>query len=314
MEFIDYYAVLGVSKTATDKEIKQAYRKLAKQYHPDLYNGAQKAENDRKFKQINEAHEVLSNAEKRAEYDRIARDWLEYGGSAQRRAQQHAQREMRMDDLNGFSDFFAAFFGGDPFGRASAYGAASDPYDIDELLQRRRPQAADIEAHLELPLEALLRGTEQEFQISVGRTRRTVTVKIPPKSPPGTVLRLKGLGETTTQGNVGDLLLQINAAVQEPWRIVNELDLEGELMIRPEQAVLGDTVTVKTPGGNVQVKIAAGSHAGHILRLKGQGFKASNGALGNLLLKLRIDIPATQSAAEIELYRRIAALRPSDGQ
>ncbi|WP_346356155.1 J domain-containing protein [Azotosporobacter soli] len=314
MEFIDYYAVLGVAKTASDKEIKTAYRKLAKQYHPDLYKGPDKKKIDEKFKQINEAHEVLSDKAKRAEYDRLGRDWQNGAAAQQAYERQRTQRQtMHMEDMDGFSDFFAAFFGGDAFGRTARHGQTQDPYDVHEMLRRQRQArpARNIEAEIELPLEALMRGTEQEFQIDTGTAMRKVTVTIPPKSPPGTVLRLKGLGEKSPQGQAADLLLHIKAAPHEKWQVTGELDLTGELTIHPEQAVLGDAISLPTPDGTVQVKINAATHAGQVLRLKERGFKGKDGRLGNLLLTIRIDLPARQSAAEVELYRKIALLRKS---
>lgn len=306
MEFIDYYAVLGVSKTASDKEIKNAYRKLAKQYHPDLYKGPDKKAVDEKFKRINEAHEVLGDKVKRAEYDRIGREWQNGAAQSYQRQQQRRQT-MEAEDLGGFSDFFAAFFGGDIFSRSERH----DPYDIEEMLGRQRqPQVRNIEAEIELPIEALLRGTEEDFQIDFGDARRKVTVKIPPKSAPGTVLRLRGLGGKGSQA--GDLHLHIKAAPHHEWKVSGEIDLEGEVTLRPEQAVLGATLSIPMPDGKVELKVSAGSHNGQVLRLKERGFKSKDGKLGNLLLKIRIDIPARQSAAEVELYRQIEKIRRNE--
>lgn len=308
MEFIDYYALLGVSKTASDKEIKNAYRKLAKQYHPDLYKGPDKKTVDEKFKRINEAHEVLSDKAKRAEYDRIGRDW-QNGAAQSYQGQQQRRQTMEADDLAGFSDFFAAFFGGDIFSRSER----RDPYDIDEMLGRQRqPQLRNIEAEIELPIESLLRGTEEEFQIDFGDARRKVTVKIPPKSAPGTVLRLRGLGGKDQGGRSVDLHLHIKAAPHHEWKVSDEINLEGEVTLRPEQAVLGATLSIPMPDGKVELKVSQGSHNGQVLRFKERGFKSKDGKIGNLLLKIRIDIPAHQSTAEIELYRQIERIRKNE--
>lgn len=310
MKFIDYYEALGIPKTSTDKEIKAAYRKLAKTHHPDLHQGDAKKAAEEKFKLISEAYEVLSDPEKRAKYDQLGSNWRNGqdfqpppGSSGV-----HYQH-MNMDDLAGFSDFFASVFGQDIF--SGARGGSTRSYQYGSH-QQRESRGENIEAEISLSIEDLMSGAEKEIQVSTGHDVRTIKVKIPEKSYPTTVLRLKGLGNKGFGGGAaGDLHLHILAAPHPTWRVIDQVDLEGDLTIYPEQAVLGDKVSVPTPEGMVQVKIKPGIRSGQKLRLKDRGFKRKNGTFGDLYIRIRIDLPPEQSAAELELYQKIFSLRNS---
>ena len=234
MKYIDYYEALGVSRTATEKEIKSAYRKLARQHHPDLHQGDAKKAAEEKFKIINEAYEVLGDPEKRAKYDRLGMNWQsgqdfqpgpDMGGFDFRNVNINGQ------DLHGFSDFFASLFGQDLFGRR---GARTER-------QRGPIPGEDVEAEINLLVEELYNGGEKDIQIQTGGSSKTVKVKIPPRIYPGAVLRLKGLGGAGYGGGgTGDLLLRLNALPHPIWRIENQVDVETDLTIYPEQAVVGD--------------------------------------------------------------------------
>jgi len=326
MKFIDYYEVLGVPRTATEKEIKAAYRKLARQHHPDLHQGEAKRQAEEKFKQINEAYEVLSDPEKRAKYDRLGANW---------RAGQDFEpppdmsgfdfRAAGIDDLGGFSDFFATLFGQDFMGFRS--GARTE---------RGPRKGEDVEAEITLSIEELVAGAEKEIRISspavcaacdgrritsqgicrscgglgVIEEGRPVKVKIPPRLYPGAVIRLKGLGGKGTGGGpAGDLYLHVQVSPHPVWKVVNQFDLETELTIYPEQAVLGDKVSVPTPEGLVQVKIPPGIRSGRKLRLKDRGLRRRNGTYGDLYIRINIDLPPQQTDKEVELYKQIFALR-----
>ena len=304
MKYIDYYEALGVPRTATEKEIKTAYRKLARQHHPDLHQGDAKKAAEEKFKTINEAYEVLSDPDKRAKYDHLGMNWQsgqdfqpgpDMGGFDFRNVNINGQ------DLHGFSDFFASMFGGDVFGRRG--GARTERH-------RGPMRGEDIEADINLLVEELYNGGEKDIQIQAGRSSKTVKVKIPPRIYPGAVLRLKGLGgEGHGGGAAGDLLLQLKSLPHPIWRIEDQVDIEADLTIYPEQAVVGDKVSVPTPDGMVQLKIPAGIHNGQKMRLKDKGLKRKNGSFGDMFVRVKIDTPLEQSAEEIELYRKIFELR-----
>ena len=304
MKYIDYYEALGVPRTATEKEIKSAYRKLARQHHPDLHQGDAKKAAEEKFKTINEAYEVLSDPEKRKKYDRLGMNWQagqdfqpgpDMGGFDFRNVNINGQ------DLHGFSDFFASMFGGqDIFGRR---GARTER-------QRGPLRGEDIEADINLLVEELYNGGEKDIQIQAGGATKTVKVKIPPRIYPGAVLRLKGLGGSGFGGGgTGDLLLRLNVLPHPIWRIEDQVDVETNLTIYPEQAVVGDKVSVPTPDGMIQLKIPAGIHNGQKMRLKDKGLKRKNGTLGDMFVRVKIDTPIEQSAEEVELYQKIFELR-----
>ena len=303
MKFIDYYEALGVPRTATEKEIKTAYRKLARQHHPDLHQGDAKKAAEEKFKTINEAYEVLSDADKRSKYDRLGMNWQsgqdfqpgpDMGGFDFRNA------NVNGEGLDGFSDFFASMFGQDVFGRRGGRAERS----------RGPVRGEDIEAEINLLVEEFYKGGEKDIQIQTGRTTKTVKVKIPPRIYPGAVLRLKGLGgEGRGGGTAGDLLLQLKALPHPIWKIEDQVDIEADLTIYPDQAVVGDKISVPTPDGMIQLKIPAGIHNGQKMRLKDKGLKLKNGTLGYMFVRVKIDTPLEQSPEEVEMYRKIFELR-----
>jgi len=330
MKFIDYYEVLGVPKTATDKEIKTAYRKLARQYHPDVQKADGKKASEEKFKEINEAYEVLGDAENRAKYDKLGQNWR-MGQEFQPPPENAGYQTYHMDGMDdfGFSDFFSSIFG-------QEFSKQQAGYANGYRTGHRSYKGEDVEVEISLAIEELMAGTEKDIQISLpalctaceGRRfsnrgvcstcggagvtdeHKKLKVKIPSKSYPGTILRLKGLGgKGTNEGPNGDLYLHVQARSHSTWRVINQVDLEGDLLIHPEQAVLGDEVSMQTPDGMVQVKIQPGIRSAQKLRLKNRGFKGKNGTLGDLYIKVYIDIPRNQSPKEIELYKQIFALR-----
>ena len=299
----DYYEILGVSREATEKEIKTAYRKLARKWHPDLHQGKDKEAAEAKFKQINEAYEVLSDAEKRAKYDRLGANWRD-GQDFQPPpgAEGYSFYTATGADDSGFSDFFEMLFGGGgPFTRASGktrYGGVV--------------RGRDAEAEIEITLEEAFHGCERTLQKSSGET---LTVKIPPGMRSGSRIRLKGQGgEGFRGGTRGDLYLKVNIAPHQFYKVMEE-DLETEITLRPEQAVLGAEVTVPTLDGAVKMKVPAGTHSGNRLRLRGKGLPIKNGR-GDEYVRLKIDIPARLTEEEQQLYRQLAAIsggRPEVG-
>jgi len=304
VKYIDYYEALGVPRTATEKEIKTAYRKLARQHHPDLHQGDAKKAAEEKFKTINEAYEVLSDADKRSKYDRLGMNWQsgqdfqpgpDMGGFDFRNA------NVSGEGLNGFSDFFSSMFGQEIFG--GRRGTRTER-------QRGPMRGEDIEAEINLLIEELYNGGEKDIQIQTGNATKTVKVKIPPRIYSGAVLRLKGLGGAGhAGGTAGDLLLQLKAMPHPVWRIEDQVDIEADLTIYPEQAVVGDKISVPTPDGMIQMKIPAGIHNGQKMRLKDRGLKRKNGTLGDMFVRVKIDLPPEQSPEEVELYKKVFDLR-----
>lgn len=322
--FRDYYEILGVDRKAAEKEIKTAYRKLARKWHPDLHTGKEKEAAEEKIKQINEAYEVLSDPEKRAKYDRLGANW---------RNGQDFQPPPDMDGFHfyntaggatGFSDFFETLFGGGfSFGRQG--GGAG---------RRGLISGQDVESDLELTLEEAYRGGEKNLQLSTrevcpvcggagydhnsfcrrcGGTGlnagvKTLAVKIPPGVREGSRIRLKGQGgEGLSGGAPGDLYLKVRL-LPHPVFKVQDYDLETELVLRPEQAALGDELSVITLDGPVNVKVPAGIRAGKRLRLRGKGLPRQ-GARGDQYVRVIIDLPEHLTEEEEQLYRQLAALR-----
>jgi len=327
VSFQDYYEILGVSRNATDKEIKSAYRKLARKWHPDLHTDKDKKTAEEKFKQVNEAYEVLSDSEKRAKYDRLGANW---------KAGQDFQPPPDMEGFHfytdsgtcagteGFSDFFEAFFGGgSPFSRSTRsrrYGSV---------------RGQDVESTLELTLEEAYHGGEKSLQMSVrepcpvcggdgyagnafcgscGGTGmksnvKTLAVKIPPGVREGSRIRLKGQGgEGYGGGARGDLYLKVSIQPHPVFKLRGS-DLETEVTISPDQAVTGDHVKVTTIDGPVNIKVPPRIHAGKKLRLRGKGMPDRKGGRGDLYVLIKIDIPGHLTAEEEELYSKLAALR-----
>ncbi len=330
MKYIDYYEVLNVPRTATEKEIKQAYRKLAREHHPDLHQNEAKAKAEEKFKQINEAYEVLSDAEKRSKYDRLGMNWkagdefdFDPANMGGRTYTYHGQSDFDLGGF-GFSDFFSSIFGED-FVHSRRSGGRG---------RQASYKGEDIDAEISLTVDELIRGTEKELRLSVpspcaacggqrfsdrgicracagtGVTEdtKTVKVKIPAKLYPGASLRLKGLGgKGYGNGPDGDLYLRIRVAPDGRWQVSGS-DLETELVVYPDQAVLGDKLQVPTPHGPVQLKLQPGMHFGQRLRIREKGLPKENG-FGDLYFRLHIDIPRDQTEAEKELYHKIRELR-----
>jgi curved DNA-binding protein len=297
VKFRDYYETLGVPRTATAEDIKRAYRKLARKHHPDLQPAAERAKAAERFKEINEAYEVLSDADNRQKYDALGRDWKDGsdftpppgGGWSAAGASQ-------WEDVGGFSDFFASVFGTD--GVRGTRGA------------RVTMPGADVEAELPLSVEELLRGGRRRITLN-GRTR---DVDIPLGVRDGTVLRLAGEGERSVGGGPpGDLYLRIRQTPHPRIRAVGD-DLEMELPLSPWQAVLGDELTVDTPDGPVTIKVPAGTQSGRRLRLRGRGLPRRDGTRGDLYAVARVAIPERPTPAEHEAYRALKEASVSAAQ
>jgi curved DNA-binding protein len=286
VKFRDYYEVLGVPRTATADEIKKAYRQLARKQHPDLQPPAERPKAAERFKEINEAYEVLSDPDKRAKYDALGANWK--GGMDFTPAPGPGAERVDWEDLGGFSDFFASVFGR-PAGRSARGGA------------RITIPGNDVEATLPLALDEMLRGGRRRVTLH----GKSVDVTIPLGVRDGTVLRLAGQGEPGLNGGPpGDLYLHARLVPHPRYRAVGD-DLEMELTLWPWQAVLGGPVKVETPDGTVTLKVPPGTQSGRRLRLRGRGLPRSDGGRGDLYAVVRIVVPERPGEAERAAYEAL---------
>ena len=298
VKFRDYYEVLGVQRTATTDEIKSAYRQLARKHHPDLQPAADRAAAAERFKEINEAYEVLSDSEKRAKYDALGANWK---GGMDFTPPPGAADVSDWDDLGGFSDFFASLFGR-PTGRTGRAGRSAVRITVP---------GNDVEATLPVMLEDLLRSGRRRITLD---GNRNLDVEIPLGVREGTVLRLAGQGERgVNDGPPGDLYLRVRMVPHPRYRVVGD-DLEMDLPLWPWQAVLGGELKIETPDGPVTLTVPAGTQSGRRLRLRGRGLPRANGSRGDLYAVVRIVVPERPSAAEREAYEMLKqrAAAPAD--
>ena len=297
-----------MAKTASADEIKQAFRALARVHHPDVAKN--KVAGEAKFKEINEAYEVLGDPEKRRRYDEIGKEPPpgEYASPPGGQGDQDFEF-----NGTGFSDFFESFFGGQGGGasRRRGYGPMSGDDDGD----RNRP-GNDVEADLLVTLEEVLRGSQRKITLrrpgtgdEASRTH-TYQVTLPVGIRDGKRIRLAGQGSPGSgSGAAGDLYLRITFARHPDLRIQGD-DLYYELPLAPWEAVLGTKVVVPTLGRPTTLKVPPGTLAGTALRLRGQGFPSETGKRGDFYATVTLQVPATASPEETLLWEKLAALSP----
>ena len=313
MEYKDYYKTLGVPRNATKEAIKQAYRKLARKYHPDV---SKEPNAEARFKEINEANEVLKDPEKRAAYDALGSQWRAGQEFRPPPGQGGFHREFQFStgDAGGFSDFFSSLFGGgglggfgDAFGEARRGGAGGRREDL--FRQRGQDQTARVEISVE---EAYAGGTRelhletptQDAQGQVHIQHRTLKVRIPPGVSQGRQIRLAGQGQPGFAGGpTGDLYLEVHLRPHRLYQ-TDGRDILLHLPIAPWEAALGASIQVPTLGGPVTLKIPAGSQSGKRMRLKGRGLPGD--PPGDQILILEIHTPAADTEEAKALYRRMA--------
>ncbi len=302
----DYYAVLGVSRTASADEIQQAYRKLAREHHPDVSKEGASVET---FKKVNEAYEVLKDAKRRELYDRYGSNWkaAEQAGVGPGGARGggggggggHGSRgtsDAGADEYFGFGDIFESVFGG--AGGGGGGGGRSG--------RGRRPRSRagrDIESEIEVSLADVVHGGTRQVTFNDDEGgRRELSVKIPAGTTDGSVIRLSGQGEPGAGGGAsGDLLLHIRVA-RDPRFTLDGHDLTTVVSISPWEAALGAKVPAPTPDGEVTITVPPGSSSGQRLRLRGKGLPKRGGeAAGDLFVELKIVVPRTLSEREREL-------------
>lgn len=316
VKFRDYYETLGVGRTASAEEIKQAFRKLARLHHPDVAKN--KASGEAKFKEINEAYEVLGDPEKRRRYDELGPNWQDTG-SGQRTARRGAAPQGASGggpadfefDGTGFSDFFESFFGGSRDGFGSRRGEGGGP-----AFAR---QGRDVEADLLVTLEEALRGSLRKVTLrrpgghGVADRTDTYQVRIPAGVREGQRIRLAGQGGPGLgAGADGDLYLRVRLA-RHPDFSVQAADIHCELDLAPWEAVLGVQATIPTLDGPTSLRVPAGTAGGSQLRLRGLGLPQQDGTRGDLYATVCIRTPVTVSAEERSLWEqlaRISAFKP----
>lgn len=309
MEYKDYYEILGVSRDADEKEIRRAFRRLARKHHPDVNPGDPEAEE--RFKEINEAYEVLSDPEKRRKYDQLGADWSRWqqaGGrpgdfdwsrwttaapGGQRVYVRHGTPEDLFGGASPFSDFFAQIFGG------MGTGAAPGGFEY-----RVRPQRGqDYEQELEISLREAYQGTTRVLQ----KDGRRLEVKIPPGARTGTRVRMGGEGGPgAAGGEPGDLYLRIKVAPDPQFERKGD-DLYVTVPVDLYTAILGGEVRVPTLSGPVMLTIPAGTQNGRVLRLGGKGMPRLRhpGQHGDLYAKVDVRLPTDLSPRQRELFEEL---------
>jgi|SRR5919108_2632370 curved DNA-binding protein len=331
MEYKDYYEILGVPKTASQAEVKKAYRRLARELHPDRNQGA---DAERRFKEVNEAHNVLADPEKRKRYDELganwqayqqagfgsgATDWAGFGGAPG--GTRWTYRTVSPDEMSGFSDFFRVFFGDEGTGADRGGSRFGFDTDADEFVDlgaftrsagasrargARRQLAPEAHAEAEVTLAEVARGTERTVEVD----GRRLEVKIPAGVRDGQRIKLRGGGVRGQAGGThGDLVITVRVR-PDPRFERRGADLHTELPLTLTEALLGAEVPVPTPTGTVKLRIRPNTQNGQEIRVAGRGLPRGSGSeRGDLVVTTRVVLPSLDEGAREELAR-ILAKRP----
>jgi DnaJ-class molecular chaperone len=349
MEFRDYYKTLGVERNASEAQIKSAYRKLARKYHPDVNPNNKDAE--RRFKEINEAYQVLSDREKRKKYNELGADW-ERGATEEEVFRRYAQAGGPEfgGTAGGFSDFFERFFGNLGGGLGGGQRAGFQQFDFgDEFARTTRARGRDLESEVKISVRDAVHGARRRLELTSedqcdvcggsgmtahqetrGRTRiirsaepcakcggrgsirvhRTLEVTIPPGMSEGARLRLKGQGGRGSRPDQnGDLFLVTHVDPSGPF-VLNGRDVRAQLPVWDYEAALGADVTAPTLDGKISLKIPPGSQSGRVLRLKGRGLPSrAKEPAGDLLYELKVLAPTDMTEEERRLLEQFAEQR-----
>ncbi|MCP0913975.1 MULTISPECIES: DnaJ C-terminal domain-containing protein [Legionella] len=285
MSYKDYYKIMGLNRDATANDIKTAYRKLARKYHPDISKDPQGEE---KFKELGEAYEVLRDPEKRKVYDQYVRDW-DLNQKAQYSSQQSSWDFGGKEGFQFDADFFESLFGARPSGE-------------------QRYAGADYRSNLVISLEEAYKGTVKDILLPTAQGQETLRVKIPAGIRSGQQIRVPGKGASGDKSGIrGDLYLTVHIG-KHPLFEVKDNDIYMTLPIAPWEAALGATVVVPTLGGKVDLKIPPGSQGGQTLRLKKRGLQGSVPGDQYVILKIMIPQPTTDAARNV--YKKMAEEMP----
>lgn len=299
----DYYDTLGVSKSATEDEIRKAYRKLARKHHPDVNPGNKAAEE--KFKEFNEAYEVLSDPAKRKKYDQLGSNWqpgADFTPPPEWRSGNGGAQYEDFSDMfgdargGGFSDFFESLFGG-----GGGHGRVRTG-------QGMRIRGEDAWAEIDLSLEDAHRGVTRTLNLQQNGTVSTINANIPAGVRDGSTIRISGRGgQGANGGHAGDLLLEVRLTPHALFEVTGEDDVQVELPISPWEAVLGSKLSVPTLDGNVEMTVPAGAQSGQRLRLRGKGLTRRSGGRGDEYVKIKIVVPSELTSEEKKLFEALAA-------
>jgi curved DNA-binding protein len=300
--FRDYYQTLGVARSATADEIKKAFRKLARQHHPDV--AKDKKAGEIKFKEINEAYEVLSDPVKRKKYDELGEHWNAQGGPAD-------GQDFHFEGT-GFSDFFEQFFGGAEGGGRGFGGFSSAGGGMRGARGGGRRAGQDVEGDISVTLEEAMSGAVREISLqstdpTTGQRKvETFKVRIPKGALEGQVIRVPGKGGPGSGGGeAGHLFLRVRLASHPEFR-ASGADLYHDLPLAPWEAVLGTTVRIPGLDGEVDLKIPAGTNNGQRLRLRGRGLpKPKSTERGDLYVVAEVELPKKISAEERQLWEQL---------
>ena len=316
MEYRDYYETLGVQRNAAADDIKKAYRRLARKFHPDV---SKEKDAEAKFKQVQEAYEVLKDPEKRAAYDELGSNWKngqefrpppDFGGGFEFRG-----RPGGGGGHDSFSDFFSSLFGGAPGGGAGAGNPFGDAaYGMGGGARRRAQpvKGRDHHARVDITLEEAFRGGARTFELQrptiddeglLRNRKHTVKVTIPAGIAQGQQLRLAGQGEESPHGgSAGDLFLEVHIRPHRQFE-VDGRDVTVTLPLAPWEAALGAQVKVPTLGGEVEMRIPAGAQSGQKLRLRGRGLPGN--PPGDQFVALKVVLPPADTPKARELYEQM---------
>jgi curved DNA-binding protein len=323
--FRDYYALLGVNKNASADDIKKAYRRLARKYHPDLNPGDKTAES--KFKEITEANEVLSDPEKRSQYDRFGQYWKqsEPPRPSARPNPTQVPRNANSDfngvdfgQYNNFDDFVNELLGrfnnsnspnpGAKTASARATSTSAGADNFNTSASSSGSMGGDREASISLSLTEAFKGVQKSFNLG----NEIVKVRIPGGAKAGSRIRVRGKGNVNNFNNQrGDLYLTVELQ-PHPFFVLDGEQLTCEVPITPDEAVLGAQIEIPTPDGMVTVNVPAGVRSGQSLRLRGKGWANPRGERGDQLAKIVIATPKNITDAERELYEKIRTTRSSN--
>jgi curved DNA-binding protein len=322
----DYYDVLGVARNASSEDIQRSYRKLARQYHPDVNKDPGAEE---RFKEVAEAYDVLSDPDTRRRYDAFGHDFRQVPEGVDADTWARARAGAGAGAGPGRGGPRRSGFGGGPRPGAgdgtweftSGFGGADD-IDLDDLFGglfggRGGPRGwgpmpgADQEAELVLTVEEAYRGGRRSITLQGPDGPRNYDVDIPPGVLDGRRIRLAGQGARGTGGAPGDLYLVVRIAPDSRYRLEGR-DIHVELRVSPWEAVLGTTVALDTPGGEAKVRVPSGSSSGRRLRLKGRGMPNARGPAGDLYAEVRIMVPSKPTPEEVRLFEQLASVSTFD--
>lgn len=340
MEYKDYYEILGVKRDATQAEVKSAYRKLAKKYHPDVNKTP---EASAKFKDINEAFEVLSDKDKRQRYDSLGSNWqaganytpppgfegFDFGGFGGGANQYYSSSNVNFGDMGGFSDFFNSLFGGgfSAGGFSNAGASSGRSRSSSSSRAQQQTKSADLNITQEIKVSAKDIFAQKPITVRINNLEKctncsgvgsvcpschgtgfvtfskTLNVKIPPEVKEGQKIRLKGEGKTGTNGTKGDLFLTVKFS--DRVYAIDGVDLTKTIEVTPAEAVIGTKKEIETLHGNINIKIPPRTSCGAVLRLKELGLPKKSGGYGNLNVKISLFVPKNLSDEQIKLYEKL---------